>query len=111
MTKARGAGSVQQHGAGNWRIWASAGVEGEHRRRISRVVSGSRSHAERALREWLADLDAGAVSMSALTVGEAVDRQADEQARRGLAVKTLRRSRTMPVDHSCSGSYECRSGI
>jgi integrase len=90
----RGSGTVTAAGTGKWRLRVSA--DGK---RLSRVVAGTRPQADKALRGWLAEIDSGQVATSTMTVGEAVGRHADEQERRGLATKTVRRSRTMPADH------------
>jgi integrase len=74
-------GSITEHRAG-WRIWVDAGpdpVTGR-RRRLSRVVKGSRKDAERALTALLAEADVGRVRTGEQrTFGEVIDAYLDHK--------------------------------
>ena len=69
-------GHIKEHGAGAWRIFAEAGkdpVTGK-RKKVTRVVRGSRRDAERALAALVAEADRGDHGgTSAKTFGEVID--------------------------------------
>lgn len=68
-------GHIRPHGAGKWRLYAYAGtdpVTGKARQ-ITRVVSGSRKEAERALTKLLAEVDDGGHGGGDRTFGQVLD--------------------------------------
>jgi integrase len=68
-------GHVSSHGGGKWRVVVSAGsdpVTGK-RRQLSKVVSGTRDDAERALTALLAEVDAGTRGTDGRTFGDVLD--------------------------------------
>jgi integrase len=74
-------GSITAHKSG-WRVWVDAGADPitGRRRRLSRVVDGSRKDAERALTALLAEADGGrARSGAKRTFGEVVEAYLDHK--------------------------------
>lgn len=69
-------GSVQPHGDGKWRLFVNAGTDPVtgRRRQITKVVTGSRKEAERALTRLLGEVDDGRHGPGAdQTLGQVLD--------------------------------------
>jgi len=68
-------GHIRPHGDGKWRIYAYAGtnaVTGQ-RLQVTKVVTGSRKDAERALTKLLAEVDGGTTATGGHTFGQVLD--------------------------------------
>lgn len=91
----RGSGTVTAAGAGKWRLRVSA--DGK---RLSRVVTGTRPHAERVLRDWLAEVERGDTPTPVVVLRDCIDPAGRDMARQGRTPKHVDRTRRLLELHA-----------